>query len=170
MSDLPGTACRAPTFVSKATEQQGDRAESAHTKSAHKKSVGNARVPAHASEAPAFEVHDFRAQRARQNQTAATLALPNPLADSPRRFLAFRCFRPPAEAEVILREGLPVYVRADDLQGPVRTRAGPWHVCGEWWTPEGWSYEEWDVEVKQRLYRVCCEKPTRVWYVTGAYD
>ncbi len=164
MSAPPGTACRAPTSP-KATEQQGG-----HATSVHRKSVGEARVPGPASDALAFEVHDFRAKRARQNQTAATLTLPDPLADAPRRFLAFRCFRPPAEAEVILRDGLPVYVRAADLQGPVHTRAGPWHVCGEWWTPEGWSYEEWDVEVNQRLYRVCCEKPTRVWYVTGAYD
>ena len=145
MPATPGTACRVPTIVQKAMEQQGAESEL----------VGQARVPV-----PTFEVYDFRAKRVRQNQTA----------DTSRRFLAFRCFRPPAEAEVILRDGLPVYVRAGDLQGPVRTRAGPWHVCGEWWTPEGWSYEEWDVEVKQRLYRVCCEKPTRVWYVTGAYD
>ena len=160
MSTPPGTACRAPTFTQKATEQQGG-----HAKSAHSKLVGQAGVPV-----PTFEVYDFRAQRARQNQTAAKLTLPDLLADAPRRFLAFRCFRPPAEAEVILRDGLPVYVRAGDLQGPVHTRAGPWHICGEWWTPEGWSYEEWDVEMNQRLYRVCCEKPTRVWYVTGAYD
>ena len=160
MSTPPGTACRAPTFTQKATEQQGG-----HAKSAHSKLVGQAGVPV-----PTFEVYDFRAQRARQNQTAAKLTLPDLLADAPRRFLAFRCFRPPAEAEVILRDELPVYVRAGDLQGPVRTRAGPWHVCGEWWTPEGWSYEEWDVEVNYRLYRVCCEKPTRVWYVTGTYD
>ena len=165
MSAPPSTACRAPTFSSKATQEKG-----ALAKLAPAKSVGEVRVAAPAFDAPAFEVHDFRAKRVRQNQTAATLTLPDPLADAPRRFLAFRCFRPPAEAEVIVRAGLPVYVRAADLQGPVRTRAGPWHVCGEWWTPEGWSYEEWDVEVNQRLYRVCCEKPTRVWYVTGAYD
>ncbi len=155
MSAPPGTACRAPTVIQKATGQQV----------AHAKSAEEARVPA-----LTFEVYDFRAKQARQSQTAATLKLPDSLTDAPRRFLAFRCFRPPAEAEVILRDGLPVHVRAGDLQGSVRTRTGPWHVCGEWWTPEGWSYEEWDLEVNQRLYRVCCEKPTRLWYVTGAYD
>ena len=94
-----------------------------------------------------------------------------------RRLPAFRCFRPPPEAEVILNRLLPVYVTAGpgygsagEIHGPVGTRAGPWKVCGEWWTPGGWQYEEWDVEVKGRLYRICCELPSRNWYVTGIYD
>ena len=94
-----------------------------------------------------------------------------------RRSPAFRCFRPPLEAEVILSRSLPVYVTAspghgaaEEVQGPVGTRAGPWKVCGEWWTPNGWQYEEWDVEIKGRLYRICCELPSMNWYVTGVYD
>ncbi len=82
---------------------------------------------------------------------------------------AFRCLRPSAEAEVLLRGSVPVYVDSFEVRGPVRARGGPWQVCGEWWT-EGWRYEEWDVEVNGRLYRICCELPTRQWFVTGAYD
>jgi nucleotidyltransferase/DNA polymerase involved in DNA repair len=82
---------------------------------------------------------------------------------------AFRCFRPSAPAEVLLRGNLPVFVDSFEVRGPVRTRAGPWQVCGEWWA-EGWHYEEWDVEVNGRLYRICCELPARRWFVTGAYD
>ena len=94
-----------------------------------------------------------------------------------RRPPAFRCFRPPPEAEVILSRSLPVYVTAGpgydaagEIHGPVGTRAGPWRVCGEWWTPDAWHYEEWDVEVKGSLYRICRELPSRNWYVTGVYD
>ncbi len=94
-----------------------------------------------------------------------------------RRSPAFRCFRPPPEVEVILSRSLPVYVTAssghavaEEVHGPVGTRAGPWKVCGEWWTPNGWQYEEWDVEIKGRLYRICCELPSMNWYVTGVYD
>ena len=94
-----------------------------------------------------------------------------------RRSPAFRCFRPPPEAEVILSRSLPVYVTAGpghdaagEIHGPVGTRAGPWRVCGEWWTPDAWHYEEWDVEVKGRLYRICRELPSSNWYVTGVYD
>jgi len=82
---------------------------------------------------------------------------------------AFRCFRPSAEAEVLLRGTLPVYIDSFEVRGPVRARGGPWKICGEWWA-EGWNYEEWDVEVNGRLYRICCELPTRKWFVTGAYD
>ncbi len=82
---------------------------------------------------------------------------------------AFRCFRPSVEAEVLLRGRLPVYIDSFEVRGPVRARAGPWQVCGEWWA-EGWNYEEWDVEVNGRLYRICCELPVCRWYVTGAYD
>jgi nucleotidyltransferase/DNA polymerase involved in DNA repair len=82
---------------------------------------------------------------------------------------AFRCFRPSAPAEVLLRGNLPVFVDSFEVRGPVRARAGPWQVCGEWWA-EGWHYEEWDVEVNARLYRICCELPARRWFVTGAYD
>jgi hypothetical protein len=70
---------------------------------------------------------------------------------------------------VLLRGRLPIYVDSFEVRGPVRARAGPWQVCGEWWA-EGWNYEEWDLEVNGRLYRVCCELPARRWYVTGAYD
>jgi hypothetical protein len=82
---------------------------------------------------------------------------------------AFRCFRPSAEAEVLLRDHLPVFVDSLEVLGPVRARAGPWRVCGEWWA-EGWNYEEWDVEVSGRLYRICCELPAGKWFVTGGYD
>ena len=63
-----------------------------------------------------------------------------------------------------------MYVTAAEIQGPVHTRAGPWRICGEWWTENGWDYEEWDVEVRGRLYRICCERSTQNWYVTGMYD
>jgi impB/mucB/samB family C-terminal domain len=100
---------------------------------------------------------------------ASTCPQTNQTAADSRRGHAFRCFRPSAEAEVLLRDRLPVYVESFEVRGTVRTIAGPWQICGEWWA-EGWQYEEWDVEVNGRLYRICCEAPSRKWYVTGTYD
>ena len=88
---------------------------------------------------------------------------------SRRPAMAFRCFRPAVEAEIIVRGKQPIYVNGGRISGPVRACAGPWRVCGEWWTDDVWAYEEWDVEVAEQLYRVCCELASRTWHVAGIY-
>ena len=87
-----------------------------------------------------------------------------------RSSLVFRCFRPSRPAEVALRGGRPVRVDAWEVRGLVAACAGPWRVSGEWWTPDGWQYQEWDVEVGGRLYRACCERTTGKWFLAGEYD
>ena len=95
---------------------------------------------------------------------------------SPRRVppsrssLVFRCFRPSRPAEVVLRGDRPSRVEAWEVRGLVTACAGPWRVSGEWWTPDGWQYQEWDVEVGGRLYRACCERRTGEWFLAGEYD
>ena len=88
----------------------------------------------------------------------------------PRSTLVFRCFRPSLPADVVLRGERPVRVRAGEARGRVTACAGPWRVSGEWWTPDGWQYQEWDVEVGGRLYRACCERTTGQWFLAGEYD
>ena len=88
----------------------------------------------------------------------------------PRSTLVFRCFRPSRPADVVLRGERPVRVRAGEARGRVTACAGPWRVSGEWWTPDGWQYQEWDVEVGGRLYRACCERTTGQWFLAGEYD
>ena len=87
-----------------------------------------------------------------------------------RQTLTFRCFRPPLPAEVLMRGARPVHINSAEVSGPVVACAGPWHVSGEWWTTGGWQYEEWDVEVRRRLYRIFCERPAQAWYIAGNYD
>jgi protein ImuB len=87
-----------------------------------------------------------------------------------RQTLIFRCFRPPLPAEVLLRGARPVHINSTEVSGPVFACAGPWHVSGEWWTSGGWRYEEWDVEVRRRLYRIFCERPAQAWCIAGSYD
>lgn len=88
----------------------------------------------------------------------------------PRASLVFRCYRPSHPARVILREDRPARFEAQGVRGPVTACAGPWHVSGEWWTPDGWQYQEWDVEVAGGLYRACCERTTGEWFLVGEYD
>jgi protein ImuB len=84
--------------------------------------------------------------------------------------LAFRVFRPPWPARVELRQSRPTHLQTLETAGPVTARSGPWRVSGEWWTPEGFQYEEWDVEAERRLYRICFDRQSGVWCVTGMYD
>ena len=88
----------------------------------------------------------------------------------PRASLVFRCYRPSHPARVVLREDRPAQFEAQGVRGPVTACAGPWHVSGEWWTADGWQYQEWDVEVAGGLYRACCERTTGEWFLVGEYD
>ena len=142
-ADIPqeGTACRAPTGIQESSATL-PRSNGSSVRQFNRSPAHGSRLTAHVS-----TVHG----QSRQSS-------------------AFRCFRPSPEAEVFLRGSQPVYVTAAEIQGRVHARAGPWRICGEWWTENGWDYEEWDVEVDGRLYRICCERSTQNWYVTGMYD
>ena len=176
-ADIPreGTACRAPTGIQGSDVIVGFSPPSGEKPSPKITPVATAtqaRMPAPQTGATpprlnGSSVQQFNRSRAHGSRLTAHVYTVHGL---PRRPPAFRCFRPPPEAEVILRGSRPVYVTAAEIQGPVHTRAGPWRICGEWWTENGWDYEEWDVEVRGRLYRICCERSTQNWYVTGMYD
>lgn len=93
-----------------------------------------------------------------------------PAATPLRSALVFRCYRPSKQAAVTLLASRPAHIDAPDVHGDVTACAGPWHVSGEWWTPDGWQYQEWDVEVQGRLYRAGCERATGEWFLAGEYD
>ena len=60
----------------------------------------------------------------------------------------------------------------------VRRAHGPWRRSGQWWTPEVWSCEEWDVEAEadidpdssQLLCLFTHDLLRREWLVEGLYD
>ncbi|MEZ5363770.1 MAG: hypothetical protein R2748_15860 [Bryobacterales bacterium] len=93
-----------------------------------------------------------------------------PVGAETRRERVFRVFRPPWPAKVETVEREPMHLESLDAAGPVEARSGPWRVSGEWWTPEGWQYEEWDVCVQGRLYRACLDRSSKQWFLTGVYD
>ena len=176
-ADIPreGTACRAPTGIQGSDVIVGFSPPSGEKPSPKITPVATAtqaRMPAPQTgttppRSNGSTVQRFNRSTGHGSRLTAHISTAHGLR---RRPPAFRCFRPPPEAEVFLRGSRPVYVTAAEIQGPVHTRAGPWRICGEWWTENGWDYEEWDVEVRGRLYRICCERSTQNWYVTGMYD
>jgi len=83
--------------------------------------------------------------------------------------LAFRHFRPPKSARVVLSSGQPGYIAAEGIRGKVIRMAGPWRTSGDWWTADPWSRDEWDVALSDgALYRLYCDP--KGWFVEGSYD
>jgi protein ImuB len=83
--------------------------------------------------------------------------------------LPLRRFRPPVEAEVTTGPQGPAVVRCRIVQDEVTRRRGPWRRSGEWWKPERWTSEEWDVELARGgLFRLSLRAGQ--WWVEGMYD
>ena len=102
----------------------------------------------------------------------------------------FRMFRPPLPALVQAERGCPREISAWDkhrsVYGKVVGVAGPWRSSGDWWHPDGWARDEWDIGVESKskvktggensgrsaqiLYRVYRDVRNGAWFVEGAYD
>ena len=94
---------------------------------------------------------------------------------APRTHLALRRFRPPQFAQVRLQGGRPVHVTCFSMGltmgGPVLSCAGPWRTAGEWWKPDPWTHDEWDVALGDGgVFRLHRELPTGRWFFEGRYD
>jgi protein ImuB len=101
--------------------------------------------------------------------------------------VAFRRFRIPVPARVVVKEGRPQRVTPDRrgvAAGPVLEAAGPWRTSGHWWEPRpaqdrpvgtggstGWDRDEWDVLLADgTACRVFLERDVGQWYVEGVFD
>lgn len=79
-------------------------------------------------------------------------------------FLAFRYFRPPLKASV---NGRSIKTRL--FQGRILNIAGPWRTSGDWWRPDAWARDEFDLALSDgALYRLV--KDHENWLVEGIYD
>ena len=85
--------------------------------------------------------------------------------------LALRRFRPPRRARVEERGRRPHVVMAPGVHGRVVEVAGPWRISGDWWSPQAYCREEFDVALADgslcRIYRDCLSGG---WFVAGSYD
>jgi protein ImuB len=85
--------------------------------------------------------------------------------------LCLRRFRPPRVAQVLVVNRRPVRVMSPSVSGRVVMAKGPWRTSGDWWTPEAWNRDEWDVAVESgALYRLFQEIDSGRWFVEGSYD
>lgn len=86
--------------------------------------------------------------------------------------LALRRFRPPRPAQVWCADhGKPVRVFSSVGGGTVVACAGPWHIAGDWWTPQAWDRQEWDVEISNTgVFRISQDFLQGVWRLDCYYD
>lgn len=98
------------------------------------------------------------------------LSHPSP-PEPPPLALAFRVFRPPLPADVLVHDGAPAALNAPGIRGRVLHRAGPWRTAGDWWRADAWDREEWDIALgDQALYRIYLDRTAPAWFVEGRYD
>jgi protein ImuB len=100
----------------------------------------------------------------------------------------FRAIRPAIAASVEVDKEHPVRVCFAGMQGNVVAASGPWRSSGEWWQPDCWDQNEWDLAIDfggnggmQReksvsawppygVYRIYYDEPRQSWFVRGVYD
>jgi len=90
---------------------------------------------------------------------------------------ALRIFRPPARADVTMRDGKPARLacaKRQSIEGEILWAAGPWRSSGDWWEQAGWARDEWDIALQQEtgiaLYRLVRDLLSGGWFVEGSYD
>jgi protein ImuB len=123
----------------------------------------------------AFRMKRFNIGNAKKRKVS------KPPADSHKSpVMGFRIFRPPWRADVTIRQGQPVHIRAHSfgtVRGKIVCASGPWRASGDWWRSDVWARDEWDVavidprneqsEVICRIYR---DLTNEEWFVAGIYD
>jgi protein ImuB len=95
--------------------------------------------------------------------------------EEPSATVALRIFRPAPRALVDVANGVPARVSFGGIRGEVVAASGPWRVSGDWWEPDGWRYEMWDVEIALSggaagFYRIYFDSAQAEWLVAGEYD
>ena len=85
--------------------------------------------------------------------------------------MGFRHFRPPISTRVEIIEGVPKRLWSRVAQGEIIQSSGPWRSSGDWWRPDAWDRDEWDLALNDGgLYRVYQDLILRGWFLEGIYD
>ncbi len=97
------------------------------------------------------------------------------LSESPERPLGLPLcrLRPPQSILVETRsehgQRRPMRLLDGPHQGTVTQAAGPWKSSGHWWDDEGWTREEWDVQLESgQLCRL--RRDGSEWFLEGVYE
>jgi len=85
--------------------------------------------------------------------------------------VALRALRPPHAVEVFCTRDHPEFVRGKDFAGRVVQAAGPWRLCGEWWSETRFARDYYDAQLSDGgVYRLYWDTAAQQWFVDGIYD
>ncbi|MDX2080090.1 MAG: DNA polymerase Y family protein [Terrimicrobiaceae bacterium] len=92
----------------------------------------------------------------------------SPSPDRPLLGLPLRRCRPPVAASVRLHGRTPAHISSPLANGRITESLGPYRLSGNWWDPQAWHTEEWDIAVSDHLYRLT--RSPQGWLIEGTYD
>ena len=57
------------------------------------------------------------------------------------------------------------------FHGQILEIGGPWRSSGDWWNPDQWNRDEYDLALSDgALYRIYLDRAPDKWFVEGVYD
>ncbi len=84
--------------------------------------------------------------------------------------VALHVFRPPKDAQVVLRAGRMVRVVSEGIDAGVQACCGPFRVTGEWWN-QAFEHDGYDVELADGgVYLVAFDAAQSRWKLDGVYE
>jgi protein ImuB len=122
-----------------------------------------------------FRVEAFRVE---PGSSAKVKAASQTQATTDTSIAALRQLRPPEDVSMTLRDRRPVRFRFRGKEFAVEHAFGPWRSSGDWWSPERWSLDQWDVVARsEEGGRLCCclmrdriHRGRGVWQMAALYD
>lgn len=83
--------------------------------------------------------------------------------------LPLQRWRPAIRAEVKTFESRPSHLSSCSASGKIVSAQGPYRLSGNWWEPNAWQIEEWDIALADgALY--CIARHGKQWLLEGCYD
>ena len=89
--------------------------------------------------------------------------------------VASRQFRPPENISVTLQNERPTSFFLQKKRYIIEKAYGPWRTSGDWWNPELWNVEQWDIVARSADGSLLCgcivrDETRNCWVMVALYD
>lgn len=96
-------------------------------------------------------------------------------ASSAQPRVASRQFRPPENISITLQNERPASFFLQKKRYIIEKAYGPWRTSGDWWNPDLWNVEQWDIVARSAEGNLLCgcivhDVARNCWEMTTLYD